>query len=181
MYEVKEYKDNITLSNKIKRAFWSICYLFLFKCAKGPLFWNWRVLVLRMFGAQIGIGCKIYNNAVISEPWNLKIGDVVCIGPYSKLYTGGGITIGNKVTISQYSYLCTESHDISSLNKPFITKPITIGSFAWICADCFIGMGVEVGEGAVVGARSAVFKNVESWAVVGGNPAIFIKQRKIKD
>lgn len=48
-------------------------------------------------------------------------------------------------------------------------------------ADAFIGMGVTVGEGAVVGARAAVFKDVEPWTVVGGNPAKFIKKRIIKE
>jgi putative colanic acid biosynthesis acetyltransferase WcaF len=41
-------------------------------------------------------------------------------------------------------------------------------------------MGVTVSQGAVVGARAAVFKDVEPWTVVGGNPARFIKKRKVK-
>jgi putative colanic acid biosynthesis acetyltransferase WcaF len=40
---------------------------------------------------------------------------------------------------------------------------------------------VTIGEGAIIGARSAVFKNVEDWTMVGGNPAIFIKKRKINN
>ena len=42
-------------------------------------------------------------------------------------------------------------------------------------------MDVVIGDGAVVGARAAVFKDVEPWTVVGGNPAKFIKKRIIKD
>jgi putative colanic acid biosynthesis acetyltransferase WcaF len=49
----------------------------------------------------------------------------------------------------------------------------------WVAADAFIGPGVIIGQGAVVGARSAVFKNVERWTVVGGNPAKFIKKREL--
>jgi putative colanic acid biosynthesis acetyltransferase WcaF len=51
----------------------------------------------------------------------------------------------------------------------------------WVASDAFIGMGVTLGQGAVVGARAAVFKNVEPWTVVGGNPARLIKKREIKD
>ena len=40
-------------------------------------------------------------------------------------------------------------------------------------------MGVTIGEGAVVGACAAVFKDVEAWTIVGGNPAKFIKVRQI--
>ena len=41
-----------------------------------------------------------------------------------------------------------------------------------------IDLGGSIGEGAVVGARAAVFKDVEPWTVIGGNPAKFIKNRK---
>ena len=82
--------------------------------------------------------------------------------------------------MSQGAYLCGASHDINSLNKPLITAPIKIERFSWICADAFVGMGVTIGEGAVVGARAAVFKDVEPWTVVGGNPAKFIKMRVIE-
>lgn len=50
----------------------------------------------------------------------------------------------------------------------------------WIGAMAFFGLVVTVGQGAVVGARAAVFKDVEPWTVVGGNPAKFIKKREIK-
>ena len=48
-------------------------------------------------------------------------------------------------------------------------------------ANCFIGLGVTVGDGAVIGATSSVFKDVEPWTVVGGNPAKFIKKRVMKE
>ena len=39
--------------------------------------------------------------------------------------------------------------------------------------------GVEIGEGAVVGATASVYKSVEPWSVVGGNPSKIIKMRKL--
>ena len=181
MTKVEAYKDSITISNKLQRLFWNTCRLFLFRFFPTPLFSKWRALVLRCFGAKVGSGCQISNTAFISEPWNITIGDRVCIGPKTIISSGDKLTIGDKVTISQYSYICCESHEIDTLNKPYFTKPITIESFAWICADSFVGLGVTIGEGAVVGARSSVFKDVEPWTVVGGNPAKFIKKRVIKD
>lgn len=58
---------------------------------------------------------------------------------------------------------------------------IIIEDQAWICADAFIVPGVTVGQGAVVGSRAAVFKDVEPWTVVGGNPAKFIKKRELEN
>jgi len=57
---------------------------------------------------------------------------------------------------------------------------IVIHNQAWICADAFVGPGVTVGEGAIVGARAVVMKNVEPWAIVAGNPARFVKKRSLK-
>ena len=51
---------------------------------------------------------------------------------------------------------------------------------SWIGTSAFISMGVTIGEGAVVGACAAVFKDVEPWTVVGGNPAKFIKKRVMR-
>ena len=97
------------------------------------------------------------------------------------MYNKDLIVIGDDSVISQGTYLCTASHDISSKMLPLNTAPIIIGKNVWVAADAFVGMGVTIGEGAVVGARAAVFKDVEPWTVVGGNPAKFIKNRVIKD
>jgi len=62
---------------------------------------------------------------------------------------------------------------------PLVTAPITIGAGAWVAAGAFIGPGVSIGEGAVVGARAAVFHDVEPWTVVVGNPAKFLRFRRV--
>ncbi len=81
--------------------------------------------------------------------------------------------------MSQYSYLCAATHDYTQLSMPLVPKPIRVGSRAWIAADVFVGPGVTVGDGAVVGARSSVFRDVPSWTVVGGSPAKRLKRRVV--
>lgn len=179
--KVEKYQDRLTLGNKLQRLIWNVCCVMLFRPFGLPIFKGWRNVVLRLFGTQIGKGCIVHASAKIWYPKNLVLGDRVCIGPHSEIYTADKIIIGDKVTISQGAYLCGASHDISKINKPLITAPIRIDAFAWVCADAFVGMGVTIGEGAVVGARACVFKDVEPWTVVGGNPAKFIKKRIIKD
>ena len=98
-----------------------------------------------------------------------------------RCYNVDKVIIGAHSTISQKSYLCTASHDITKSTNPLITAPIIIKDQVWVGAAVFIGMGVTIHKGAVVGARAAVFKNVDSWTVVGGNPAKFIKKRKINE
>ncbi len=55
------------------------------------------------------------------------------------------------------------------------SKPIKICDKVWIGFDVVILKGVTIGEGAIVGARSVVTKDVEPWTVVAGNPVKFIK------
>lgn len=89
------------------------------------------------------------------------------------------IRIGDDCVVSQGAFLCTASHDTSSVLLPLISAPITMEDKSWVAADAFVGKGVTIGEGAVVGARACVFKNVDPWTIVGGNPAKVIKERKL--
>lgn len=54
-------------------------------------------------------------------------------------------------------------------------EPVRIGDKAWIGFGASILPGVNIGEGAVVGAQSVVTRDVEPWAVVAGNPAKVIR------
>ncbi|MBD2664788.1 chloramphenicol O-acetyltransferase [Richelia sinica FACHB-800] len=54
---------------------------------------------------------------------------------------------------------------------------IIIGNDVWIGYDALIMPGVKIGDGAVIAARSVVVKDVPPYTIVGGNPAVVIKQR----
>ncbi len=165
--------------NKIARTLWGIVWLFLYrptpKCLHG-----WRRLLLRCFGAKIGRGTFPYASVKIWAPWNLEIGDHSALAEEVDCYCVDRVVIGSHVTVSQYSFLCTASHDYEDPHMALITAPITIGDGAWVAADAFIGPGVNVGEGAVVAARASVFRDVPPWTVVAGNPAKVIKERRLR-
>lgn len=175
--DLSTYESSFSISNKIGRIFWYIIFWVLFRPFNLSHFNSWRALVLRAFGAKIGKGAIIYASAKIWAPWNLEVGDFSVIGPQVDCYNQGKITIGKHSNISQKSYLCASSHDFTVSNFPLILCPITIKDQVWIAADAFVGPNVCIGNGAVVGARSSVFKNVEPWTVVGGNPAVHLKKR----
>jgi len=138
---------------------------------------SWRRGLLRLMGARIGPGANIHASVRIWAPWNLTMGRFACLAPHVDCYNVAPVTLGEHATVSQYSYLCGASHDYTSLALPLTPGPISIGAHAWICADVFVGPGVAVGEGAVVGARSSVYEDVKPWTVVGGNPARYLKPR----
>lgn len=135
--------------------------------------------MLRLFGANIGEKALIYPSAKIWAPWNLSLGRRSVIGPNVILYNVDRIDIAEDVTISQNVHLCTASHNIESIERELIHSSIIIERGSWVFADAFVAMGVKIGEGAIVGARSVVTKNVEAFDVIGGNPAKVIKKRKV--
>jgi putative colanic acid biosynthesis acetyltransferase WcaF len=170
------YRNQLSLRNKLGRVAWFWASLFLFRPTPRPLL-GWRRALLRLFGARIGRGANVYASARIWAPWNLSMGVRACISENVTVYSVAPIEIGDGAVISQNVHLCAASHDYDDPAFPLISAPIRIGARAWVCADAFVGPGLTVGEGAVVGARSAVFKDVPAWTVVGGNPARFLKKR----
>jgi putative colanic acid biosynthesis acetyltransferase WcaF len=177
--DVSHYQNKLSLVNRIGRSVWGTVWLVLFRTSPVP-FHHWRAVLLRIFGAKLGRNVHVYPTAKVWAPWNLEMDDYSCLGQNVDCYCVAPIKIAKHATVSQYSYLCTASHDIEDPQMPLVTAPITIGEGAWITADVFIAPGVTIGDGAVVGARSSVFKDVDPWTVVAGNPAKFIKVRELK-
>jgi putative colanic acid biosynthesis acetyltransferase WcaF len=137
------------------RFFWSLCRP-LFSLSP-RLFWQWRIWLLRLFGARIGKNVHIFPTVKITIPWNISIGDSSAIGDKAILYALGPISIGSQVTVSQGAHLCAGTHDWRDPAMPLLKPPITIGNGCWLCAD--------------------VFKDVPSYAIAIGNPAEIVKSR----
>lgn len=179
--KLKHYYYTEPKPHHLKRVCWYIVNHTLFRWLVGTPLRYERNLLLRLFGARIPLKSLIYPSCDIWAPWNLEVGEYSCVGPNTQLYNKAPIVIGDNVVVSQGAYLCTASHDITDPHHALITASITVCDWAWVAADAFVGMGVTIGEGAVVGARGCVFKDVEPWTVVGGNPAKMISKRVMKE
>jgi len=131
---------------------------------------SFRVWILCLFGAKIGKGVVIRPTSRFTYPWKITLGNYSWIGDDVVLYSLDAITIGSNCVISQKSYLCTGSHDLSDETFRLITAPIAIEDGVWVAADCFIAPGVTIGKDAVIGARSSVFKDQAIGQVCWGNP-----------
>lgn len=168
------------IAYKLKSRLWNFVNATLFRWS---FFFmrRYRVAILKLFGAQIDWSCSIDRTATIIDPWNLSIGKMSSIGEYTCIRCRGKVKIGMNSCIGRDVYLLSASHDISSPTFDMITAPINIGNGVWIATRSTIGKGVTIGNGAVIAAESNVVKDVEPWAIVGGNPAKFIKKRVIKE
>jgi len=145
------------------------------------IMYGWRVWLLRLFGARIGKGVIIRPTVRTTYPWNIQIGDYCHIGDNSELYSLGEIEIGDRVVVSQRSYLCTGSHDHTSTAFDIFAKKIVIESEAWLATDVFVAPGVSIGRGAVIGARSSVFRDIPPGVICRGSPAEIVGPRVMKN
>jgi putative colanic acid biosynthesis acetyltransferase WcaF len=167
---------HINIWDKLGRGVWQLIWLAFFRLSPVPLHW-WRSFLLRLFGATVGRRSRIYPSVKVWAPWNLSVGDYATIGPNVDCYSVSKISIGNRSTVSQYSYLCTASRDLESEDLSLIVAPISIGERCWIAADVFVAPGCSLEDQSVVMARSTLLENVGRKEVYGGYPAKKIRLR----
>lgn len=126
--------------------------------------------LLRMFGAKVGKGVLIRSSATVTYPWKLSIGDHSWVGDECVLYNLADITIGSNAVVSHRSYICTGFHHVDKPAFDIDGSPVVIEDEVWLANDVFVAPGVTIGRGAVVGARSSVFKDMPGGMICFGSP-----------
>jgi acetyltransferase-like isoleucine patch superfamily enzyme len=140
---------------------------------------------------KLGQRVKIF---AFTNLYGCHIGDDVKIGTFVEIQKGA--RVGNRCKISSHSFICEGvtledevfvGHGVMFINDRFPRATTTGGAIQteadWNCiptlvkrgasigSNATILCGVEIGEGATVGAGSVVTKDVPPGAVVAGNPA----------
>ena len=172
----KRHGASFSLANKATRIVWSMTWMLLARWTPPPMH-AWRRLVLRMFGARIGPGVKVYGSCRVWLPANLTMERGAVMGRNVLCYNQGHITIGEDAVVSQDVTLCASTHDVTDPLFPLLLRPIRVERDAWVAAEAFVGPGVTVGGGAVLGARGVAMRDLAAWTFFSGNPAQPLKPR----
>ncbi len=124
---------------------------------------------------------------------SIKVGQHVFIGEHTRIWSSASIIIGNRVLISHNVNIHdNNSHALEKVlrhqefkyvyetHKPYphdnlSEKAIVIGDDVWIGFNVTIFKGVNIGNGAIIGANSIITKDVPSNAVVIGSEQKIIK------
>ena len=127
---------------------------------------------------QYEFGKGTYSRNLKVYSWNegatLRIGSYCSLADDIRIYLGGEHNV-DWVTTYPFNVLWKAGEHIPG--HPKTKGDVVIGSDVWIGREAMILSGVNIGDGAVVGARALVVKDVEPYAVVAGNPAHIIKKR----
>jgi len=179
MFQTGPYASPWSWRVRFGFALWQVAWTVL--CRPTPKYFiRWRNLVLRAFGAKVRGRPFVSPSAVIKIPWNLELHHHSCIGPHAEIYNLAPVMLEEGSTIAQQVYLCGGTHDFEEPKLPLVIGAITVRKHAFVGARAFIMPGVEIGQGAVIGACAVVTKHVPPWTVVVGNPARVIKQRVVR-
>ncbi len=112
--------------------------------------------------------------------------DRLIIGKFCSIATGVKFMMGGT---QGHNYEWIASYPMDFLDEDFdgynhvepkayeLKGDTVIGNDVWLGAEAMIMPGIKIADGAVVGARSLVAKNIGPYEIWGGNPAKLIKKR----
>jgi acetyltransferase-like isoleucine patch superfamily enzyme len=133
---------------------------------------------------MLPFGKYSYGNPTIifeSSDTKLHVGNFCSIAENVKIFLGGNHRID---WITTYPFGHINKNTFNSFNgvgHPSTKGDVFIGNDVWIGYNVTIMSGIKIGDGAVIAANSHVVKDVEPYALVGGNPAKHIKYRFTKE
>lgn len=130
-----------------------------------------------VFGVRLGQGSSIDWQTRFFQPSGVQIGDYCRIGNNAFLDGRRGLSIGNCVAMASEVMVYTLQHDIDSPTFDVEGGPVSIDDYVYIGPRVIILPNVRIGYGAVVAAGAVVTRDVPPYAMVGGIPARFIRER----
>lgn len=144
---------------------------------------------------KIGDGtCVRGEMLVFADGGEISIGNDCYVGRDSYIWSACKVQIGNNVLISHnVNIMDTNSHELNFIERSegyksliknghfkskrnVLSAEVIIGNNVWIGFNAIILKGVQIGEGAIIGAGSVITKDVPPFSLVVGNPAQVVKQ-----
>jgi maltose O-acetyltransferase len=128
-------------------------------------------------GIRLDRTSSLHWRARFFKPEGLRIGPYCTLGNDGFYDAREGITIGQCVSIAGDVRIYTREHVLDDPHFADTGAPVTIHDYACIGSRVTILPGVTIGFGAAVASGAVVTKDVPPYAVVGGVPAKFIRER----
>jgi acetyltransferase-like isoleucine patch superfamily enzyme len=135
-------------------------------------------LVFQREGAEIIIGKHSFmGSSLIACATRIEVGDDVLISWGCSIVDNNSHAIAWQNRKDDVTDWYVGKKNWSHIN----IQPVKINDKCWLGFNVTVLKGVEIGEGAVVGAGSVVTKDVPAWTIVAGNPARMIREIPVED
>lgn len=167
-----------TGASRLKRMIWHVINALFFNSSFH--FYSLKVVLLKMFGAEIGNNVVIKPHVNIKYPWNMVIANNVWIGENVWIDSLVSVQIGNNVCISQGALLLCGNHDYKKSTFDLITGRIILEDGVWIGAKSIVCGGVVCHSHSVLSVNSVATRDLDPYTIYRGNPAQAIKERIIE-
>lgn len=138
--------------------------------------------IIGLENIEFGKNIIIDDFVLIYAKEKIRIGNFVHIANFASITGGNELIIEDFAAVSQGCRILTATDDFkfsgfgnSTVDNQFRnikSAPIKIGKFCIVGANSVVLPGVTIGEGATVGANSAITKNLEPWGIYIGNKKI---------
>lgn len=157
-------------------------------------------------GARVGPKTVIGRQCAVDRPWCVELGarvlleadvylkmaadtasltlcDYVFVGRGVEFDVLGDVRVGAHTVIAPRCFITDHNHGtlpgLRIDQQPSVIDPVVIGADVWLGTGVVVLPGVNISDGAVVGANSVVTKDVAPMTVVAGVPARFLRARSI--
>jgi acetyltransferase-like isoleucine patch superfamily enzyme len=143
------------------------------------------VIMLETPDAKVSIGDRVYmgNSTIISKS-AVSFGNDILVAWGVTFYDHDSHSLDSEdrdkdIEQTYLDFINEKGNYLKNKNWSVVhSKPIKICDHAWIGAEAMILKGVTVGEGAIIGAKSVVTKDVPPYSIVAGNPAKVVRYLK---
>ena len=136
---------------------------------------------------RIGPDARISPNAVFSNPDRIEIGARLNLGARCHIWAGPGqgrVIIGNdvlfgpEVMVTAAGYRFNDGSPVTE--QAMDEADVVIGDDVWLGTRVIVLPGVQIGDGAIIGAGAIVTADIPAGAIAVGTPAKVVGQRQAR-
>lgn len=170
IHDASKY-GQISLVGVIRKIFKTIKTAYYFKKAYTPGLFHTRDFNYRRPKWWRKMGCHVGQNVSIGHSVGCDVGNTELI------------FVEDNVIITNHCIILCHRRDMKGYRKgddgtklPYIYAPVNLKKGCQLGMGTIVMPGVTIGEGAIVGARSVVTKDIPAWTIAVGSPAKVIKE-----
>lgn len=132
---------------------------------------------------RFGDHCRIGSNVELQteEKGTITLGREVRLNRGTTICSYCEVTIGDYSLVGEFVSIRDANHGIEPdaliRRQPHTSEPIHIGRDVWVGRGACLLPGIEIGDGAVIGANSVVTRSIPAGAIAVGTPAKVLRYR----